>query len=77
MLGEASTTRIARNKDAKGFYENSAAAMEGGTVVGITRKELEKRSGEDVVSEKKYITESENTKRLETKKKWSMISGKA
>ena len=44
MLGEASTTRIARNKDAQGFNENKDAAVEGGTVAGIARKELEQRS---------------------------------
>ncbi|HLD72898.1 MAG TPA: Bro-N domain-containing protein [Candidatus Nanoarchaeia archaeon] len=30
MLGEASTTRIAQNKDAQGFVENKVAAKEGG-----------------------------------------------
>ena len=34
MLGEASTTKIARNKDALGFGENKDAAKEGGTVAG-------------------------------------------
>jgi len=37
MLGEASTTRIARNKNAAGFTENKNAATEGGTVAGIAR----------------------------------------
>ena len=46
MLGEASTTRIARNKNAQGFFENKKAAFEGGKVAGIARKELENRSGE-------------------------------
>lgn len=69
MLGEASTTRIARNKDAKGFYENSAAAIQGGTVAGIARKELEQRSGEKVASKENYLTEPENRKRLENKNK--------
>ena len=48
MLGKASTTRIARNKDAKGFIENKEAAKEGGTVAGVARKELEQRSKEKV-----------------------------
>ncbi len=69
MLGEASTTRIARNKDAKSFYENSATAIEGGTVAGIARKELEQRSGEGIVSEENYLAEPENRKKLENKKK--------
>ena len=33
MLGEASTTRIARNKDAQGFVENKKAANEGGRII--------------------------------------------
>ncbi len=66
MLGEASTTRIAGNKDAKGFEENKDAAMEGGTVAGIARKELEKRSGKAVASKENYLKlpEREIRKRL-------------
>ena len=64
MLGEASTTKIARNKDAIGFGENKNAAQEGGTVAGVARKELEKRSGEKVVSKENYLTEPEIKKSL-------------
>ncbi len=35
MLGEASTTEIARNKNASGFPQNEKAAIEGGTVAGL------------------------------------------
>src|SRR3989338_346798 len=63
MLGEASTTRIARNKDAKGFGPNRLAAREGGKVAGVARKELEKRSGQQVVSRKNYLAQSEKEKR--------------
>ncbi len=69
MLGEASTTKIARNKDAIGFDENKNAAKEGGTVAGVARKELERRSGEKVVSKENYLNEPENKKKLESKKK--------
>ncbi len=69
MLGEASTTKIARNKDAIGFDENKDAAKEGGTVAGIAREELEKRSGEKVVSKENYLNEPEIKKKLESKKK--------
>ncbi|MDP3104717.1 MAG: Bro-N domain-containing protein, partial [Candidatus Methanoperedens sp.] len=34
MLGEASTTEIAKKKDAQGLPENKKAAIEGGTVAG-------------------------------------------
>jgi len=69
MLGEASTTKIARNKDAVGFDENKDAAKEGGTVAGVARSELEKRSGEKVVSSDNYLEEPEKTKRLGRKNK--------
>ena len=42
MLGEASTTEIAKNKNAQGFIENHNAAKAGGNVAGNARKELEK-----------------------------------
>ena len=48
MLGEASTTEIARKKDAQGFPENKKAAIEGGTIAGNARHELEEKSGTQV-----------------------------
>ncbi len=68
MLGEASTTKIARNRDAIGFDENRNAAKEGGTVAGVALEELERRSGGKVVSGENYINELQSRKRLETKK---------
>ena len=56
MLGEASTTEIARAKDAQGFDENKVAAREGGTVAGNARKELEFKSGNKVVTKVNYLT---------------------
>jgi len=50
MLGEASTTEIAKNKNAQGFIENHKAAKAGGNVAGNARKELEKKSGSKIVS---------------------------
>ncbi len=63
MLGEASTTEIARNKNAQGFSENERAAIDGGTVAGNARKELEKKSGRRVVTSQNYRTLSEKKKR--------------
>ena len=68
MLGEASTTKIARKKDAQGFEENKRAAKEGGTVAGIARRELEIRSGESVVASDNYLEEPERVKRLGKKR---------
>ena len=68
MLGEASTTKIAKNKDAQGFVDNKDAAKEGGTVAGIARKELEKRSLEKVSTSDNYLDKPEKTKKLEKKR---------
>lgn len=62
MLGEASTTEIAKNKDVQGFVENHKAAKAGGTVAGNARKELEKKSGTKIVSKQNFIDLTENKK---------------
>lgn len=69
MLGEASTTEIARTKNARAFPHNKKAAIEGGTVAGNARKELEKKSGRKVVT-------SENYKALTEKQKKQIDKGK-
>jgi len=55
MLGEASTTEIAKNRDAQGFDENKVAAQEGGAVAGDARKDLEQRSGKKISTKKNYL----------------------
>jgi DNA-damage-inducible protein D len=55
MLGEASTTEIARRKNTKGFIENRQVAKEGGTIAGDARKALEKKSGRAVVSKENFL----------------------
>jgi len=54
MLGEASTTEIARTKDAHGFVDNKKAAHEGGGVAGNARRELEGKSGTRVSTRDNY-----------------------
>ena len=46
MLGEASTTRITKGKNAQGIPENKQAARQGGTIAGNAKRELEQKSGE-------------------------------
>ena len=62
MLGEAATTEIARNKDAKGFKKNKQAAREGGAVAGSARRQLEAKSGRKVVTSANYLTEKPKPK---------------
>jgi len=57
MLGEASTTKVARAKDAKGFNTNKKAAQIGGKIAGNARKELEVESGENIISSENYLPE--------------------
>ncbi|MBC2746737.1 MAG: Bro-N domain-containing protein [ANME-2 cluster archaeon] len=59
MLGEASTTEIAKKKNAKGFPENKKAASAGGTIAGNARKELEEESGKKVSTKTNYYELSE------------------
>jgi DNA-damage-inducible protein D len=49
MLGEASTTEIARNIDAQGFLENKTVAKKGGAIAGDARNALELESGQKIV----------------------------
>lgn len=64
MLGEASTTEIAKNKDAQGFIENKTVAREGGAVAGKARKDLELKSGKKVSTDKNYLPKRKSKKRL-------------
>ncbi len=56
MLGEASTTEFARNKDAQGYVENRDAAVAGGSVAGRARRGLEKKSGKRIAAFRLGIT---------------------
>ncbi len=64
MLGEASTTEIAKNKDTQGFIQNKKAAKEGGAVAGNARKELERKSGKQVSTKGNYLTQPQSQKSL-------------
>ncbi len=63
MLGEASTTEIARNKDAQGFKENKSTAKKGGLIAGGARAKLEEESGRKVSTKKNYL-KGQNRKEL-------------
>ena len=69
MLGEASTTKVTRAKNAKGFIENKEAAQIGGRIAGNALKELEKESGEKVITSENYLPEPEKIKALKKGKK--------
>ncbi|ODS42582.1 MAG: phage antirepressor protein [Candidatus Altiarchaeales archaeon IMC4] len=68
MLGEVSTTDIARARDAQGFSENKDAARKGGEIAGGARRKLEYETGERVVSSDNYLEIAGKIKKLEGKK---------
>ena len=67
MLGEAATTRIAKSKDVEGLEENKTIARQGGEVAGNARKELEKKTGESVLTEENYLDIPEKLKKKRKK----------
>lgn len=64
MLGEASTTAIVKTRNPKWFIENRVAARQGGIIAGNARKELELKTGEQVVSEENYLDEGKKVKNI-------------
>lgn len=64
MLGEVSTTEIAKNKDAHGLSKNKVVAKEGGEIAGEARKKLELKSEKKVSTGKNYLPKRKNRKKL-------------
>jgi hypothetical protein len=64
MLGEASTTEIAKKRDAQGFPENQKAAKDGGSVAGKARKDLESKSGKKNPTPENYKSLPESLTRI-------------
>ena len=50
MLAEVTTTAISRSRQPETFVESRNIAIEGGTVAGSARREIEQRTGQPVVS---------------------------
>ncbi len=67
LLGEASTTKIARSKNALGLSENKVAARKGGKIAGDARKKLELEAGEKVTTSENYLQEPEADKKKKLK----------
>ncbi len=62
MLGEASTSEIARHRDAKGFDQNQKAAKAGGKIAGDAREQLENASGQKVITKDNYLLQTKKLK---------------
>ncbi len=66
MLGEATTTKLHRDRNSQGLEPLKQDAQEGGAVAGSTRRDIEKRSGKPVVT-------GENFKELTVKGKKNLL----
>ncbi len=54
MLGEATTTKLHRDRDSQGFAPLTKDAQDGGAVAGRTRKDIEQQSGKPVISTENF-----------------------
>ncbi|WP_407394021.1 Bro-N domain-containing protein [Methanobrevibacter sp.] len=52
MLGELATTEISKVENPEGFEESKDVAIDGGSIAGNARRELEARTGKKIVSSK-------------------------
>ncbi|MBN2487507.1 MAG: Bro-N domain-containing protein [Methanosarcinaceae archaeon] len=55
IVGEKATTDITTSKDSRGFNECKHSAFEGGTIAKNTRKEIEEKTGNTIVSNENYL----------------------
>lgn len=53
ILAEASTTEISKQRDPKGFHQQTKIAKEGGSVAKVARNQLESKLGRSIISKSK------------------------
>ena len=63
-LAELSTTRIAKKDKSNGYSENAVSAKRGGGIAKGAREQLEKATGEKVVSDENYLASGEDVKKI-------------
>ncbi|MCK5486587.1 MAG: Bro-N domain-containing protein [Desulfobacterales bacterium] len=68
MLGEATTTKLHRDRDSQGFDPLKKDAKDGGAVAGRTRKDIETQTGKPVIS-------GDNFKQLDARKQKKLNGG--
>lgn len=55
MLGEATTTKLTKDRDSQGVKKLKQDAHDGGSVAGRTRKDIERITGASVVSKEQFL----------------------
>ena len=65
MLAEATTTEISKEKKPKSASQNREIAKQGGEIAGNTRKEIEAKTGKNIVSPRNAkVLKAAQTKRI-------------
>lgn len=63
-LAELSTKQLAERDNATGMKENKKAAKEGGGIAKKARKELERRTGQKVISDANFLPKKKKIKKI-------------
>ena len=64
MLAEASTTEISKKQQPSGLKENKEVAQKGGNVAGLARQEIERQTGQNVITAENAIQIQSKQKKL-------------
>lgn len=64
MLGEATTTKITKDRDSQGFPKLNKDAGDGGAIAGRTREDIEKTTGKKVSSKENYLPIKQKIKQI-------------
>ena len=68
MLGEATTTKITEDRDSQGYDRLKKDARDGGAVAGRTRKDIERQTGEKVISKNNFLPKRKRSKQIKVNK---------
>lgn len=63
-LAELSTRQIAETEEAKGLLQNAQAGIKGGSVAKNARKELESKTGKNVITGENFLPPKKESKKL-------------
>jgi DNA-damage-inducible protein D len=69
MLGEASTSEIEKTQNPQHFKEHISVSRKGGEIARNAKEELEKETGESIVTDENYLIEKEKVKRKKRRSK--------
>lgn len=63
-LAELSTRQIAETENAKGLKQNVKASKKGGEIAKNARKELESKTGKNIITKENFLPTNKEKKKL-------------